>query len=853
MFGALRQIILRDWRRHKLRLVLTIAGIALGVAVFFAIQTTNKSLVNSLHATIERLAGKATLQIVGDEAGFPQDILMRVRSTPGVRFAEPVTETVATTDLLGEQKLLILGLDTSSDLDIYSDSFDQGKISIANPLAFSSRDDSIAVTRSFAERFSLKEGDKITVNVQSGRKELTIRGLFSASGAGSVFDGNVAVMDLSAAQDAFGRGSRIDRIDVSNTSDVKTEELQKRLTEWLPSGVKAIRPDMRGQSLENAVSSINFGLTIMSFLALTIGVFIIFNSFSISLNQRWKEIGVLRALGVESRNIQRMFLVESLIMGLIGSLIGVAAGFGLAKVSMRLVGGVTASFYGFVTSTQTLEFNASYAAEAFAAGLIASIVAAWLPARSAAKLDPVLALHNIESRQQESVISLPRVICGVVFVISGLVFTTYSTPSIGANVQLLYSLIMQLGMILLVPVFITLGARILRPVFGLIFKSEGVIAVETMAHSPRRTTSTVIALMIGLSFVFSHGSFIQSQKTAINRTIDKAASADVLVTSSNEIGSHTYHFSEETARKISSLPEIAVADAMRSSSVKYDGEEVIVLAHEMPAYFAISPDLLDVGDPETALISTSRGDAILVSNNLAARWNVKQGDDIKIDSPSGPLTLKVAGMLDYYRSEKGTIFLDRSLFKKYWGDNDVDYIFIDLKQGADAGALKTQIEAVLRGEQKAFVYTHEEYKQWVSVIVDQFFALMYVQMFIAFCVAVIGLVNTMVISVAERKREFGIFRAIGGLRRQVVKLVLLEAVAISIIGLISGLIAGILNSYFLVNAATRIVAGFTLPLIFPVYMIVAAIPLVIIIAIISASVPARNASRLNVVDAIGYE
>ncbi len=853
MFGALKQIIFRDWQLHKLRLVLTIAGISLGVAVFFAIQTSNKSLVNSLHATIEKLAGKATLQVVGGEAGFSHEILNKVRSTAGVQLSEPVTETVATTALVGEEKLLILGLDTSSDLKIYENSFDQVKMSISNPLAFTSRDDSIAITRSFADRFNLKEGDKLAINVQSGRKEMTIRSLFSASGAGEVFDGNVAVMDIAAAQVAFGRQGKLDRIDISNSADIKTEELQQRLATILPTGFTAVRPGMRGQSLENAVSSMNFGLTIMSFLALTIGVFIIFNSFSISLNQRWKEIGILRALGVEGRNIQRMFLIESLIIGLIGSAIGVAAGFWLARESMKLVGGVTAAFYGFVTSPQTLEFNTTYAVEAFVAGLIASLVAAWLPARSAARLDPISALHNIESRQPENAISFPPVICGIIFVLIGLVFTRYSTAGIGANIQLSYSLIMQLGMILLVPVFMTLGARVLRPVMEILFGAEGVIAVETMARSPRRTASTVIALMIGLSFVFSHGSFIQSQKTAINRSLDKAVSADVLITSSTEIHSRTYHFSEATASKIVSLPEMGTADQARVASIEYDGEEVTILSHDMQAYFAISPDLLDAGDREKALASTTHGDGILVSNNFAARWNMDLGDKVTLDTPSGPLTLTIVGLLDYYRSEKGSIFFDRSLFKKYWSDSDVDYIFIDLKEGTDIGAFKRQVETVLRGEQKAFIYTHDEYKRWVSVIVDQFFALMYVQMFIAFCVAVLGLVNTMVISVSERKRELGIFRAIGGLRRQVVKLILLEAIAISIIGLITGLIAGLLNSYFLVNAATRIVAGFTLPLIFPLNMVAAAIPLVVIIAIISAIIPARNASRMNVVDAIGYE
>jgi putative ABC transport system permease protein len=853
MFGALTQITLREWQRHKLRLALTVLGISLGVAVFFAIRTANQTLVGGLSATIAKLAGKSTLQIVAGEAGFSQDILRRVRSTSGVQYAEPVVETFATTELAGGEKLLILGLDTSSELKIYSDSFDQNQVTIKNPLAFSGRSDSIALTRSFADRFSLKEGDRILVDVQSGRRELTIRGLFSASGSGSVFDGNVAVMDLAAAQDAFGRGNNIDRIDVANVSDVSVGDLQNTLTDWLPSGIKAVRPDLRGQSLENAVSSMNYGLTIMSFLALTIGIFIIFNSFSISLNQRWKEIGILRSLGVPRVNIQRMFLFEAALMGLIGSIIGVAIGFGLAKIAMRFVSNVTASFYGFVSLPQQLDFSFIYARQAIIAGLLTALVAAWLPARAAAKLDPALALHNIESRQPEYGISLVRLVTGFVCVSGGFLLVASVSANIGSNNELLYSFIMQLGMVLLVPAFTTIGARIIRPVMDRLFGAEGLIAIETMARSPRRTSSTVIALMIGLGFVFSYGAFIKSQKTAINRALDKAISADILVAASNEVHSRTYHFSEATANRIAAFPEIAAADVTRIALTTYGAEEILISAHDMNAYFAVSPDLLDFGDRESALPSTASGDGMLVSNNFAARWNVRLGDFITLDSPSGPLSLNVVGMLDYYRSEKGTVFIDRSLYKRYWGDSDVDYVFIDLKEGVDRTAFKEKVETNLRGEQKSFVYTHEEYKRWISGIVDQFFGLMYVQMSIAFFIASIGLVNTMVISVTERRRELGIFRAIGGLRRQVVKMILLEAIAISLIGLFVGTLAGILNAYFLVNAATRIVAGYTLPLIFPISMVLAAIPVVILVAVMSAWFPARGASRLNVVEAIGYE
>jgi putative ABC transport system permease protein len=853
MTGALAQITGRQWRLHKLRLVLTALGIALGVAIFFAIQTTNTTLIDSLHTTIEKLAGKSTLQVTSGDSGFSIDTLKVVRSTPGVQLSEPVTETMAITTIAPNERLLILGLDTSSDLQIYSDMFEEGGLAVKNPLAFTSRSDSVAISRKFADRFGLKDGDKISVQAQDAVKELTVRALFKSVGAGDVFDGNVAVMDIYAAQEMFGRGKRIDRIDVMNGPGIEVDDLRERLAAQLPDGVKVTRPDLRGQSLESSVASVNSGLTIMSFLAFIICGFLIFNSFSISLNQRWKEIGILRAVGVTSGGIQRMFLVEAAVLGVIGSLIGIGAGFLLARGAIGIMAKVSQTLYGLSSSRSDLEFNYAFAAKAFAAGVVASVLAAWLPARAAGKLDPAAALHNIETRRGDGFAKTPRLVFGLIFVIGGVILTFFTRAGVGMNAQLVYVLLIQLGMILLLPKIIEYGGRILRPFMNFFFGSEGLIAVETMARAPHRTASTVGALMIGLAFIFSTGAFIISQKAALNRSVDKSLNCDIQVASSQQLRSSTYHFSQATTAKIASLPGVDVFDAIRVGSIDFKGDAISVLAHDMTAYFLISPDLLETGDPDTARQAVSRGEGVLVSNNFALRFDLKLGDSMRLDTPGGSIDLPIVGMLDYYRSEKGTIFLDSSIYRKYWNDTDSDYIFINLKPGVDKTEFKQKVFDALAGDQQAFVYTHEEFKQWIGRLIDQFFTLMYLQMVVAVFVAALGLANTMIISVDERQRELGIFRAIGGLRRQVVKMVLLEAVAISLIGLAAGAATGVLNAYYLVNTAAKVVAGFTVHLVFPYSLVLLALPLVILVAVSAAFLPALRAAKLKIVDAIGYE
>jgi len=203
--------------------------------------------------------------------------------------------------------------------------------------------------------------------------------------------------------------------------------------------------------------------------------------------------------------------------------------------------------------------------------------------------------------------------------------------------------------------------------------------------------------------------------------------------------------------------------------------------------------------------------------------------------------------------EKGTVFMDRNLYKEYWGDNSVDLILLDLEPGVDRALFKGEINRAMASEQRAFIYTSDEYKRWSARLTDQFFTLTYLEMLIAIFVATMGLINMLVVSVADRQRELGILRALGGLRSQVRKIVLLEAATIALVGFGTGVIAGLFNAYFLVRIAARIIAGFSLRFVFPVTVVLVTLPVVLVVALLAAWWTAQRAMRLRVVEAIGYE
>lgn len=853
MVGALTFVTVRQWAVHKLRLGLTLMGIALGVAVFFAVRTANTTLVNSLATTVEKLAGRATLQVSAGEAGLPQEVLTSIRKTPDVFLAEPVIEKVVQTALPDAASLLVMGMDTGSDLKLYEGEFDEAGVEISNPLAFSERPDSIAVSRSFADRYGLKEGDHFPVYTQRGRQELTVRGFFKTTGASVVFGGNIALMDIHAAQLAFDRVGKFDRIDVMTDPGATVDAVQQALRSRLPVALEVAKPDRRGEGLEKAVSAMHLSLVIMSLLAVTVGVLIIFNSMSVSVNQRSKEIGILRSIGVEAGLVQRMFLAEAIVMGLVGSALGVALGFVLAEGATRIMSSVSASMYGLVSTPEPFAFRWDYAVTAFAIGVTCSLVAAWVPARAASHLNPIQALHNIEVQRSEGVLGWSRFALGLLFIVVGLALTFFSPPGVGLLVHFAYSLMVQFGMILLLPRFVVWGSRILRPLMGQLFGAEGLMAVDATVRMPRRTSATVGSLMLGLSFVFSVGAFINSHKAALNRMVDRCINADLMIATSDQLRSRTYHFSEDQERRVGSLPGVKNNDGMRVSEVKYGNKELMVIARDMDSWFSNSPGLLEQGDTQKAHEQSMRGEGFVISQNQSLQSGVGIGDQLLLETPGGPLSRPVVGIVEFYYLEKGTIFMDRKLYKQYWGDNAVDLILLYLEPGIDRTMFKTEINRAMAGEQRAFIYTNEEYKRWGSRLTDQFFTLTYLEMLIAIFVATMGLVNMLVVSVSDRQRELGILRALGGLRSQVRKIVLLEAATISLLGFGTGVIAGLFNAYFLVRTAARIIAGFSLRFEFPLTVVLVTLPVVLIVALLAAWWTAQRALRLRVVEAIGYE
>jgi len=382
-------------RRHLLRWTLTLTGIVLGVAVFVAMHTANRSIFASFDKTVDQIAGSTQLQVSAGEFGFDESILERVQSVPEVGVAVPVIEATVETNIAGQGSILILGVDITGDRSLRDYELqDADEAIIDDPLVFLAQPDSLMITRDFAERNKLQIDSKIPLLTIEGEKQFTVRGIMSSAGMTKAFGGNLAVMDVYAAQQVLGRGRRFDRIDIRAREGVTVEECRRTVSAALGSSLDVNTPSARGRQFEALLQSYSKAMTISSLFALIVGMFIIYNSFAVAVTHRRAEIGVLRALGATRREIQRLFFLESIAAGALGSVVGAAAGLAMASVVTAYMSAILEQAAGFSQRVTELTVDPKLIAIGIAIGILTSIFAAWIPARSAARVDPVQALQK---------------------------------------------------------------------------------------------------------------------------------------------------------------------------------------------------------------------------------------------------------------------------------------------------------------------------------------------------------------------------------------------------------------------------------------------------------------------------
>lgn len=834
-------------RKHLLRSLLTMAGIVLGVAVFVGMHTANQSVLAAFHQTIDRIAGSTQIQISAGEAGFEEDVLEKVRALPEVRAAAPVIEASANT---GAGNLLILGVDMLGDRSLRNYDLEGTDEAIDDPLVFLAQLDSLIVTKTFADERGLKTGSKIPMRTMQGDQVFTVRGIMKPGGLASAFGGSLAIMDIYAAQKVFGRGYKFDRVDVALEDGVTIEIGIAKIQAAVGSGFQVEPPSSRGEQFEATSRIYAMASNVTSLFALFIGMFIIYNTFAIAVTERRSEIGILRALGATRGQIRTLFLSESAISGLIGTALGVLFGIVLARGMAGYIGGLLSDVYGVAQSAGEVTPEPWLMLAAAGMGLATSLIAAVLPARSAAGVDPVKALQK--GRQQSLTTGENRrrrrwaVGCAVISVL------VFWFSSVGLLFYVGY-LLAVVTAVLLSPALSLWLARALRPVWSTLRPVEGTLAADSLIQSPRRTSGTIAALMLSLALVISLGGLARASYNSLNDWMRIAFNPDLFVTTAESITARSFVFPASLGEELRKVEGIEEVQFVRSVRLPVKGVPIMIVAVDMASIEKHAKLPPVEGDPATMYREVAEGRGVIASENFARFRDAQVGEILDLGGSAERLRLPIVGIVRDFSDQQGSIIMDRSVYIRGWHDDSVNVFRIYLKPDASGIAVRKTILDKFGGQQRLFVLTNTEVRAFVNRITDQWFGLTYIQIAVAVLVAILGIVNALTVSITDRRRELGVLRAVGGLRNQVRHTIWMEAVAIGAIGVLLGLALGAVQLYYSVEVAQRDFIGIEIGYAFPFTLVAIMIPIILGAAFVAALGPAESAVRGSLVEALEYE
>jgi len=839
------------FRRHVLRTILTTAGIVLGVAVFVGMHTANQSVLYAFTRTVDRIAGKTELQVNAGETGFDEDVLDKVQSASTVRVAVPVIEAVVDTNIAAEGHLLVLGIDMTGDRSLRDYDLESGDESVIDdPLVFLAQPDSIILAKEFADKHQFATGSRVTLGTVEGDKQFTVRGVMKSSGLTSAFGGNLAIMDIYAAQKMFGRGRKFDRIDLTVKPGHTLAEGQRELTALLGPGFQIEPPSGRGQQFEAMLAAYSMMVNISSAFALFIGMFIIYNSFAIAVTQRRSEIGILRALGATRRQIRWLFLGESAVTGLVGSVGGVLFGVLIARGIAASIGTLISDVYGVAQHTDEIANSPALLLLALAIGIVTSMIAAAIPARNAARVDPVQALQKGKYQVLSAGESRLRAVLGVVVGAVSIVCLSnggsrpvfYTGYALAILVALLVSPLLSLAL-----------AKALRPVLKAIRPVEGALAADSLIQAPRRTSASVAALMLSLALVVAFAGIARASYDSIIDWMNTALNPDLFVTPSQSIVVRTIRFPAEMGPQLSSIPGIERVQMVRDARIVFRRTPVMVVAVEVNSIARTARREPVAGNADEMYKRTAAGEGLMVSDNLAQLQHLRLGETLEIPAPNGVIRLPIVGIIVDYSDQQGTILMDRSVFKRFWNDDTVNVFRVYLTPGAQVPEVRQRILEKFAGQRQVFVFTNNELRRYILQITDQWFGLTSVQIAVAVLVAILGIVNTLTVSITDRRRELGVLQAVGGLHGQIRRTIWLEALSIGALGLALGFVLGAINLYYILQIVHRDIVGTRLDYEFPFNTVLALVPTILGAAFVAAIWPAESAVHGSLVEALEYE
>ncbi|HSP15814.1 MAG TPA: FtsX-like permease family protein [Thermoanaerobaculia bacterium] len=849
-----RALVLRPLIHEKLRTALTVLGIGVGVSVVVAIQLANQSVLRAFRESVDAVTGRANYQIAADAGLLDESLILRLQWLwdRGGRFA-PVIDVEGIMQP-SQLPIRLLAVDLLSDLHFReyryatiltaSHTADAGG---ATPYLELFRTDSVVLPAPFARENGITIGDPIVLSFGGKTSRMVVRGLLEARGPATAFNGSIAICDIAAAQTSFGWRGQLTRIDL-----LVPENLVGTVAKQLPPGTRIERPSRRNERVERMLRAFRVNLFALAGVALLVGMFLVYNTVLISILRRRHDVGVLKTLGVSPRQVFAAFLGEGLLFGLIGSILGIALGNAMAEGMLGLVGRTVNELY--VTSQpESVQLTPRVLVTGMAVGMILALISAVHPAIEAAQVRPNTMIRpGLQQRiRSTTVLITAAILC---FAASALAARIPPLREIAVGGYLSVVLVVG-GFSLLAPSIVRRTSAIFKPLLTRLFGIVGRLAAASLPASLRRTSVASAALSLATGMMVAVALMVGSFRETVRIWVDQTVKSDLWLRPAKGLSNaDAALFPPSIADEVERMPFVKSVDRVRGRNILY-GDTLIEVGSGEFTVTAVEGTIPMVKprSMREALLEAIRLDGVFISESFALKFHKDIGDTVRIPIVGGTRQFTITGIYRDYSNDRGVVVMNRPTYVRSFKDDALNTVIVFLKPGADREQARLELQRIFGPKYHAFAISNVFIRKQVMTIFDQTFMITYALLGIAIIVAVLGIVNTLAALILERTRELALLRVSGMSRRQLTTMLVLESSLIGMASTVVGIVMGYVLSLILIYVINRQSFGWTIEFHTPVTLIATSLAITFAASVVAGLVPARLASRIDLVTAIKSE
>jgi putative ABC transport system permease protein len=841
---------LRGLVARRVRLALTLAAIVLGVAFVSATYILTDALSSEINrvflsasagvdVTVRSSAALGdTSGLSADRARMPAALLPQVQQVPGVASADGIVIGFAT--IIDAQGHAVrpragpgIGISWPSKQEL-------GPLRLQTGRAPSGPNEML-VDKSTATEAHLHLGDVVRVVSTGAAQPFRIVGTMTFGDAASAGP-TLASFDTPTAQQFFQAPGLYDAINVAASPGVSNDALIQRINQVLPPGVEAVdatdAAKQDAQSLQSVLDLFEGIVLVFAGVGVFVGAFLIFNTFGVLVAQRVRELGLLRALGAEPSQVRRSVLGEAALTGLVGGAFGLVVGFALATLLMRLLG-----VLGVGIPSGPLRVHVRTVVVALGVGLVVTVIASSLPARRASRVSPIEALSDAPDgvswrrERRDAIIGIALFVTAIVLFARAVIGRPqYQLAWFGAAGVLLYVAISALAPFAARPVARGLGA-VLPRMTGV----SGVLARENTLRNARRTATTAATLMVGLSLMSLTAILAASASASISGAVDQGLHAQLIMS-----GPELFPFSTSARDAVAANPDVANAASVRLGNGRVNGAATRIAAVD-PMVFSRVADL----GVEGGSVATLQPGEVLVHEAVARDHNWHVGDTITMGfTRIGDTTARIAGIFKRNQLVFASYVIPMSVYEAGFGTQLDSFVYVQLQPDVSPTLGRAAVGQAAAPYPTVEVNDRAGFSGALDDQVHRIVGVVWALLALAVLTGVLGIVNTLALSVIERTREIGLLRTVGMARRQVRLMIGGEAVLIALVGAVLGIglgcALGWMLSRILGNEGVDVFAVPWVELV--VFFVLAGVA-----GLCASALPAWRASRLSVLDAIAHE